>query len=256
MSAKRFFADTGLAQRDKKQLNEQSMKKRSRQFGKKESTTATETSPKLQAVLSNMYLSIQKLPLHRFIDCIVDGNLHSLIISGAPSIIELQITWGNILQEYSQAIGNNEYRLYTSLYKEIALIKITYDQIGEAVKILRIVHSEYFHKELNKLLKTDFKLNPNDQASYQEELSKALRRSRSLIIKHDLKKLQFEAIQKKQEGKGGKFTREYFVSILITLSDYAKYPIQDTITVSEYCERIKRFNIYLDALEPIKKKRA
>lgn len=231
------------------------MKKKQYQSGKKTAPTKSATNPTPEVtVLSNIYLSIQKLPLRRFIDCIVDHNLHSLIITGDPSAVELQLIWSNILQEYSQAIGNNEYRLYTSLYKEITIIKITYDQIQEAVKLLQITYSEFFHKELDKLLKMKLRLNPDDQASYQEELLKCLRRSKSLIIKHDLKKIQFESIQKKQEGKENKFTREYFISIMITLSDHAKYQIQDSITVAEYCERIKRFNMYLEALTPIKKR--
>lgn len=233
------------------------MSKKQLRFGKKRENTKPVTSHTPAAtVLSSTCLSIHKLPLHRFIDCIVDGNLHSLIISGNPSETELQLVWAGILQEHSQAIGNNEYKLYTSLLKEITLIKITYDQIHEAVKVLQLIYSEYLCAELNKLLKTNCQFNPQDNASYQAELSKCLRRARSLIIKHDLKKIQFESIQKKQEGKGSKFTREYFVSVLITLSDFAKYPIQDTITVGEYDERIKRFNTYLDAMEPVKKKRA
>ena len=200
-----------------------------------------------------MYQSIHKLPLHKFIDCIVDNNLHSLVISGKPAEQQLQDTWNGILSEYSEAIGNHEYKLYIGLYKEITILKLTYDQINNAVSLLQVTYSEYLCKQLNKLLKTDFRLNWKDQASYQEQLLKCIRRSKAIKIQLDLKIMQFEAIQKKHESKGEPRGREYFVSVLISLSDHAKYPIHDTITVGEYCERLKRFNAYLETLKSSKR---
>lgn len=184
-----------------------------------------------------------------FVDCIVDDNLHSLVISGKPTDDELAEAWGNILSEYTDAIGNNEYKLYVGLYKEISILKLTYHQILNAVSVLKHTYSEYLCNELNRLLGQRCVFNWNDQPSYQEALNKCLRRSKSIKISIDLKVIQFEGIQKKHKDENRQeYTRAYFDTVLINLSDHAKYEIQDTITVGKYCERVTRLNKYIENL--------
>lgn len=235
-------------------------------FGKKVANTNLEIQhPPVTTPSSSIYLSIHKLPLHKFIDCIVDNNIYALRIKGNPSEIELQQAWNNILQEYTETIGDNEYRLHLSLFRSISELQLTLDQIrslaaeekrdpvtGDITElgILRKLYSRYLCNELNKLLKTSFRLNWADQASYQEELNKCMRRSKAIKISLDLKLLQFEAIEKKHEDKKGHtYTRPYFISVLINLSNHAKYQIPDTITVLEYCERMKQYNQYAETLK-------
>lgn len=189
--------------------------------------------------------SIHDLPLSKFIDCIVDNNLSALIISGFPEEEELRSAWENIIGQYTDTIGGMEYKMYTELFKEISVLKITLNQIDIAVGILQVTYDEFFAKEVNKLLRTDCKFNWKDQQSYQAECKKCLNRAKAIKIKLDLKNLQFDAIQKKQKP-GAKIDRQYFLSILITLSDFAKYRLDETIKMGEYCERIKRFNEYCD----------
>mgnify|MGYP007007267519 CR=1 FL=1 len=228
-------------------------------FGRKVANTNTESlkAPD-QIKSSNIYRSIQTLPLHKFIDCIVpieneDGteqqSLASLIISGSPTETELKEAWANILQEYSEKIGNAEYKVYIKLYQEIIILELSLEQVYSLVDILQHCYDESLAKELNELLKTDCKFNWKDQASYQAELLKCIRRSKSIKIQHDLKMMQFEAIQKKHEGKEQKQDRAYYTSMLVTLSDHAKYHITEMITVAEYCERIKRFTQFVENLK-------
>jgi len=215
--------------------------------------------------LSSIYQNITNLPLSKFIDCIVDGNLSALIITGFPDFKRLQSAWNNILQDYSEAIGTGEYRLYISLYKEISLLKIDYESIHTIVDALRsiqefIVINDYdvnedvyscqkvLCKELNKLLHTSCRFNNRDDISYHEELNKCIRRTGGLKIRLDLKLLAFAEIEKKAKD-GKKMDRAYFDSMLITISDHAKYEIGENITVSKYCERIKRYNLYCESLK-------
>lgn len=209
---------------------------------------------KQTAVDISYHQTIDELPLNRFIDCMVDNNLSALIISGLPTIQQLQSAWENIFSDYIERIGTNEYRIYVALYKEINLLKVTIDQINIIAQrgdeandmkpgILRLMYSEYFANELNILLKTTCRFNYKDFKSYHAELDKCINRSKAFKIKLDLKLMNFEAIEKKNKGNTGKADRQYFVSILVTLSDYAKYQIADNIKMSEYCERLKRFNM-------------
>ncbi len=217
----------------------------------------------------SIYQNISNLPLSRFIDCIVDHNLFALVITGTPDPKELTEAWDNILQEYTEAIGANEYKLYLSLYREVTNLDIEYKQIRSFADILceiqnYIILKNYdvlpfvlesqkkFSNELNKLLRTECKFNNRDPSGFQEEINKCLRRSKALKIKLDLKLLAFAEIQKKNKD-GAPMDRRYFDSMLITISDYAKYEIGEQITVSKYCERIKRYNHYCESLK-IKKR--
>lgn len=206
-------------------------------------------------VKESYYKTIHDLPLSKFIDCIVDGNLYALIISGDPTKEQLAEAWDFILGQYTELVGTQEYQLYKVLYCEVAVLKITLDQLrilaakvndqDEKVGILRIIYDEYFAKELNKLVNTNCKFNWNNQKEYHEELDKCVRRGKALKIQYDLKNLQFKAIEKKNSGTAAvKMDRQYFTSILITLSNFAKFRIDSSITMDEYCLRIKDHNDY------------
>lgn len=205
------------------------------------------------------YQTIHSLPLAKFIDCIVDGNLSALTISGFPTQEQLSAAWVFIQSQYSELVGTQEYQMYKILYCEVEQLKITLNQIaiilggevnndGEVTKVtglLQVIYSEYFAQQLNDLLKTSCRFNWNDQTSYQAECEKCLRRAKALKIKLDLKNIEFAAIQKKNNAKTGvKMDRTYFTSILITLSNFAKFRIDSSITMDEYCLRIKEHNDY------------
>lgn len=211
------------------------------------------------------YQAIGNLPLNKFIDCDVDGNLSALIISGFPTPEQLKVAWDFILSEYTELVGTAEYRMYVELYREVNILRITLDQIamavggevsgenGEKVKVigmLRLVYNESVANTLNELLNTKCRFNWADQKSYHAECDKCIRRSKSIKIKLDLKNLHFAAIEKKNKArKGEKMDRQYYVSILVTLSDFAKYRIEETIKMSEYCERIRRFSDYCEQVK-------
>lgn len=199
--------------------------------------------------------TIDMLPLSNFVDCMVDGNLSALIISGFPPEDELKAAWENIQAEYAERVGTHEYKLYVSMYKEVSQLRITLDQIdiivglpdpakGKGPGILRLGYDEFFAGEINKILRTNCKFNWNDQKSYMAEVNKCLARKGGFTIRYDLINLRFEAIEKKQNAKpGDKIDRAYFTSILITLSDFqAKHSLPDNIKMGEYCERLKRLN--------------
>jgi len=213
----------------------------------------------------SIYLSIDTLPLSRFIDCMVDNNLNALIISGTPeSTFQLQSAWENIQQQYTEAVGSSEFKLYLSLYKEVSLLKIECDLLQSAANILceiqnyLVTHPEapefvlkaqtIWAAEVNKILKTNFRFNHLDKSTYEAELNKCISRGKSIKIKLELKLLAFAAIQKKNKG-GEAMDRRYFDSMLITISDHAKYEISENITVSKYCERIKRYIHYCESLK-------
>jgi len=201
------------------------------------------------------YQHITELPLTRFIDCTVDDNLYALVISGNPSLEHLRQAWAQINQEYADVMGDHEHMIYVSLFRDIKVLETTLAQIHWLVGQLREVYYDEFAKRLNKLLLTNFKFDHTQPKKYFEELTRCINRSKSYKIDLDLKLAQFEVMQKskKDQGEGKKPSREYYQAILITISDHAKYMVPDTITVFEFCDRIRRFNEYCKQVEKIRR---
>lgn len=187
------------------------------------------------------YQSITELPLCKFIECTVDGNLAALITGGLPAEEQLLLAWADINEQYADAMGDNDHKLINKLFKDITILAIDYGQIQALIEVLRNHRYNPLEERLNSLLYTNFKFADNRQ----KELDTCYRLSKSILVKIDLKTAQQEALKAKQVN-GNKPTREYFFFWLINLSDHARYPVPDTITVFEFCERIKRFNKFIE----------
>lgn len=196
--------------------------------------------------LPKWYQSINSLPLNRFIDIIVDENILALVISGRPTDEQLNKAWEDISLQYADAIKDNEYKLVTSLQKEINTLTITYNLIQEAIKTLKDFYTKQFAVELNALLKSSFKFDIRFPDDYDNDLKRAKGRSKGILLQLQIKQSAYDAIATKRNS-GGKATREYFSGILITLSDYVKYRIGEDITVFEFCDRIRRVNQYYES---------
>jgi hypothetical protein len=195
-----------------------------------------------KALISSVfYRHIIDLPLNRFIQVAINSDFSALVISGEPTEEELSHAWGTIMQEYSEAIGDQETRLQFNLFTEINKLQLKIDQVALIVSILRKYYVPAFAKELNKLLITNLVFDINNREDYDRKLQQAINKSKGFKIALDLKLDQYAAMQGK-EVKSEAVSKEYFYSVLITLSNQAKYQIPDTITVFEFCERIKRFN--------------
>jgi len=223
--------------------------------------TAKQEQPSETASPSpKFYRSCHDLPLRKFIDIFCgepapDGstdeteytgpNLAGLIISGFPPQDQLEKAWRNIMQEYMDAIGSDEYKIYISIHKELTELAVTYDSINGLIDLLEIIHSRDLCTELNRLLASNYKFDPENEAQYFDELKKCRNKAKVFKLRLDLKELEFAEIEKKFKT-GSRPQRGFFITMLIRLSDKAQYQIQDTITVYEYCQRIQDYNAYLE----------
>jgi hypothetical protein len=171
----------------------------------------------------------------------VDGNLTALVKSGYAGQNEIIEAWKQIQIEFADTIGNHEYVMYRNCIKEITVLNISLGAISAMVDVLRKVYSKGIAERLNKALGIKFDFDHTKPEQYQKLLDGCVNRSKSIKIKIDLLEIQQKGMHKKH-NQGEKTSREYYQSILITLSDHAKYQVNDTITVFEFCDRIKRFN--------------
>jgi hypothetical protein len=225
-------------------------------FGEKETNSSSlkQDLPLPQGDQSaKYYQSISNLPLNRYKDCLLNENLSALIISGQPTGQQLTEAWGKISQEYADAMGDHEYKLYLKLFKDVHLINATIEQVKICVTQLEVVlvlpdsipekamYRDFYSKEVNGLLLTQFFFDFNNIETYRKNLQRCLNRSKGIKLELDMVMARYEAIKQKYE-EGKKPDETYFDAILITLSDAAGYHLTDGITVFEFCERIKRLN--------------
>jgi hypothetical protein len=202
----------------------------------------------------SLYRSISDLPLSVFITCMVSDDLTALIISGTAQPQELLTAWADIKQQYADAVGDHEHRLATSLYRDLAILTCNYQLVLLLVDLLSKVYKKELADELNELLGTLFAFDISDPEKYQSELERCLKRSKAIEMDIELKERQYLSVSKSTKGESFKPTKEYFHSILITLSDHAKYAIQDNITVFEFCNRLKRYNHYVEEVQRLNRK--
>jgi len=201
-------------------------------------STLTETTTQS----SKWYQKISDLPLNKYIECLVDGNLAALIISGYPTQEQLTAAWLDIAEQYADAMGDAEHQMYIKIYKELVYLNIEYQQILSLIEVLTIVIYRPFEEKLNSLLFTNFSFTTNRE----KDLDTCFRLSKSTLLKIDMKKAQLDGLKDKGENSDKTPTREYFQSVLITLSDFAKYPVLETITTYQFCERVKRFTQFVE----------
>jgi hypothetical protein len=204
-----------------------------------------------------LYRDITELPLSRWIELNVDGNTDAIVKQGNPPSYDIAGTIILLRQQYADAVGDHEYGLYCNLLRELSSIEIRLKMIYSLIETLGNAYHPYFANELNLLVKKQFAFNVYDKVSYESDLQGALMRSKEYSILLNLKKLRFEAIQKKYLEAGVKAGREYYLNILITLEDDAKREIDpEKITVWAFCERIRRFNKKSEHLTPKVKQKA
>jgi hypothetical protein len=199
---------------------------------------------------ARLYLHITELPLNRFISALVDGNLQVLVIEGNPSQEELAQAWKDIEEEYLDAVGLSEVRMERELYVEIQRLEANLFLARIAIEQLQRSYHPEFARHLNILLRTNFTFDPNEPVKYFALLKNCYNRTGGMKIDLDLKLIQYQAIKEKRESEGGEaYSRAYFHTVLITLSDFAGYQLPDTMTVFEYCDRIRRLNEYNEQIK-------
>lgn len=195
------------------------------------------------------YSHITKLPLARFIDVDVDGDFQALIIEGEVDEKTLREAWEVIQEQYVQALGDAEQRLYLSLLKEVNALAISLQQVEILLQQLRSRYVALFLKELNKILKANIQLTDKEGnllPDYDKRLDRAISLANPIRMQHDLKRVHLDKLKKKMEGGNRKATREYYQETIIALSNHQKRELdEEKLTVYKYVVLIKDLNRFL-----------
>jgi hypothetical protein len=179
----------------------------------------------------------------------VDGSLNAIIIEGESTPEDLTHAWGEIMEQYSEAVGTVEHRYHLQLLKEVCMIEWRYNTIHLLILELRNTYVQQFAALLNKLLLTSFIFDVKDAEAYDKMLDRCHNRSKGIKMDLDLKTMKLTQLQAKLGAKGvvSKPTRAYFDNTLISLSDHAGFHLTTQITTSEFCIRLKRLIEFIDS---------
>jgi hypothetical protein len=223
------------------------MGKQSR-YTKKGINTDSSQQAAAQALPSwSLYQHLTELPLSRWIDLTVDGNTSALIKSGTPPADAIADVEGRLRVQYADAMGDHEYITYVNVMREITMLQATLTQIESLIAAMREVYNPVLAKALNKLLHASLVLDVTKPEEYDKNLDRAFRRSRSFKMRLDMKGYELKKIELKYMNGVDKLTREYYYGLLLSLSDHAGFPVTESISVWEFCERIKRANKSIEA---------
>lgn len=168
-----------------------------------------------------------------------DNNLYALVISGHATIEELQDVWEQIRMEAADKGGDLEHRLYLNLFKEINALKSNIDEIRDLISIMQDTYTDQFAKKLNARLITNFAFDVTKPEEYDKLLQRCYNMTGGLQLRLTMLITNFKAIEEKNKDNKPP-SREYYLSLLITLSDNAGYSLGDSITVFEFYERMAR----------------
>lgn len=184
--------------------------------------------------LNKWYRDCSKLPLDCFIDCLVDGDLTALIISGNPTEKELSDAWEHIFLEYCELTSSVSHNASFGLLKEINDLKAKIIIVNNTVEYLSIRWDADLVNILNQL-SLNCTLKSEDE-QYQKKLRGVLARSKQWYTRLETAKKELE-----ESHKSNKIERSYFDEMLNAMSTMNKYQVDSrTLTVSRFCKALAR----------------
>ena len=208
-----------------------------------------QTSQSQKGILSGtLYLTIDELPLDRFIRCVCDGDLKALIISGDHDDMILYAAWETIYEQYVDALKDKDQMYILKLTKQINALEFDIKLIQLCIKRLSVEHSPEVLAALKKIILVKGSFNPDDAEQYAKDLSVAVTRSKSLILEIENKKGELNRITPKKASD--KMDRTAFDALIVRISKYMQFKVdKKETTVSEFVQMIVDMREVAEAME-------
>lgn len=183
-------------------------------------------------------------------DVICDDKLEALIISGNPDRDELMLTWINICEQYTDALKDQDTVAHMKLNYELIMDKAKYFCIIELIATLQKYYADWLKKQLNELMRTNFKFDYTNKEEYDHEIKRAYNRSKGFLIDITLKEQKLAILEKKkEEAVNKKPTREYFEGALLTIRNHFKIQFGKEESTWAFCEQLRRMNQEIELLK-------
>lgn len=193
-----------------------------------------------------LYQHCSELPLSRFIECLCEGKYSVLLIEGDATEEQLKEAWDALYNEYLDATAKNGSNDVMTLLNEFDALYYKYAVVEKCVEILRWYNDD----RLIAILKErgfNFPFDDSNVEQYLKDLDRVMTRSKKFLVDMEIRRKQLDAIQK--ANSGAKIDRAYFDTILVTLSKFAGYHVnEEVITVSRY---VALLNMYINHCKQI-----
>lgn len=239
---------------EKQQKPLRKITKEQSQSTKTEKVNFNTVSQKLQEItdisLKNTYHNIVDTSLKKFITCLVDNKLSVLHRNKQKKATEEQLkaAWINLQEEYIEAIADDTYKQYMRLELDCVLLQGKLDCVHTLADLMRKMPDPTQYPDACKMLNKY--CNSNFTFQDKKEIDACTDRVRHLKINLELKKVKLAALESRlKSSKKDKIDKTSFYKTLIDLSDHAKMKIDDSITVFEYCHRIKTVKQWQEKLK-------
>ena len=199
---------------------------------------------------SNLYRTCRHLTMDRFLDCLCEGKLDSLIIDGAATTTELQEAWVMILSEYYDLKGDEANGAdFWQLTREIMRIEQHLVLLNECLQFLGEAYSESVAYSLRRL---GYSFRPTDKTP-----STYLHLLKAIASKAGKKKMELARLMKELTEKVSKISenvgnpdRSDFDRMLIYIEEMQKTTYDLTaMPVYKYVMLEKKYWQQIEALK-------
>lgn len=199
--------------------------------------------------VAQWYRGTNELPLSTFIKIWTNGDLKPLIISGEPSSDDLLTAWSNIYQQFLDGMQDKKAFYKVKLRNEIDKLDFDYRIIQAAIQRLSFGPSEWATEQLRRRVRVAGQFNPEDQATYYQELIVVLNHAQSLKHRRSEREAELNIIYGRQ-GSTSAPSDGQFDSLVAKVCMFVKFQInrKETMT-SEFMEYYKEMKRQEEALE-------
>lgn len=211
------------------------------------SATSGPNSPAGTPSSVTFHTTIYQLPVSLWFDLSVSEDLKHLIISGEPTVLELQDAFEHMINEFSTIMQSDKTDAIVRITKRIGLLQWQIIYVDNTLTYLTEKHkldggtNKDLTTELRKL-GYDYKFDPTNKYQYHRELGFVRSRAKSLITqRRDLLKEYHRMTAGKTGNK--KKSRADYESELVTLGRYQGYDINPLTTMtSKYAVMLNQYN--------------
>lgn len=194
---------------------------------------------KKESFQSGLYRSCHELPLDRFITCIVDGDLNTLVNYGYHTEADIAEAWANIYAEYIDLNADNESRYLSDLQKDISILRAEINIIDSILVCLSICYSKQLNEHLERNYEIYVILEPGNYSKNIQSLQSA--RSYLAPMHLELEMKEKEYVEYINSRKNESINRDYFSRMLRALARFNRVVTirAKDITVEEFVYMIK-----------------
>lgn len=198
-------------------------------------------------IQSKVIDSATGITMDAFIDIMVDDKLELLVVKGNPTENELRTAWEKIYSEYTDALGDDSHRELLTILRDINLLSWQHQRVCILLEVLTVC---YVPSAVDELKRYGYviKYDPDDLNRYYRDLQSVYERSKTMLVKISVRQKDLEELQQKSTGKHA--NRADFQTMLISLSEYAKYQVSPMhISAYQFAVMMRRCNEYAKGLQ-------